>query len=564
MLKSLYTLSQKYVNKKVVVFGVNRSSIVLFTKLSINYQVNVSLFWDADNRFVGQYLVNRRIVSTDELRGIKDFIVIIPKAISKDEVLQSAMSDIDVFYIDEVLSLNEELKEMEIYIYGIGHRGEIIYDELQEQGIAVTGVCVTDKGKVEKWCGHDVISIGQIDRHENCAVIIATDIKRSQNEMLEQLEKFNSIQKYILYFMHEGIISEGNFFQVINFALLKRKEIWFYCSDNENILYLNDILKRYHINITKTICNEGIFDLEYENINNISVIVAENDCARMEWACNTLDSMGFGLEKWDYTATGSYTFTSALNRVIKKDVLIGKSTYENEKYPGYVVYGNDKSAKVRMMILGGSTSTDHIYRTTSWVRFLYEKLLAAGYDVVIFNGAVCAHGIVDEFLHMLRDIEPLKPDYVISFSGVNDTYRKQTKNLFNTRHAEDMISVDGDYISGIESNETLYDFWCRISMLIHITAKQYGAKAYSFLQPMAMANEKLDLIEIGMYDYTEHTKYVKDFRKRASEEKDIFYENLMSMFETNKNVYIDHCHYSTRANEIIAERVFKSIEQDIK
>lgn len=563
MLKSLYTLSEQYKNRKLIIYGVNRSSINTFARLALNYQVDIFGFWDVTNRFTGDYLVNRQIINIDQILKMNDVLVIVPKVQAKQEVRKLLGKDADVFYADEILSLNQTLQDKKIYIYGIGNRGAVIYDSLLNQGIKIEGVCVTEPGRTERWCGREVLSIRQIKQGDNYAIILATDIEKSQNGMLEQLEGSN-IEKYVSYFMPIHFITEGNFFQVINFALLKHKNIMLYGQKSEYTLYLEEVLERYQISITHRICNEDIYDLEYEDIDNTCVLIAEDNELKMEWVCKTLDSMGYGLERWDYAATGPYTLKAADRIIGKSDVLIGDSIVEVEKYPGYVVYGDAEQAKIRIMVLGGSTSTDGVYRTVSWVRFFYEKLLAKGYSLVIYNGAVCGHGIVDEFLHMIRDIKPLKIDYVINFSGVCNTFQKKVANQFNIRAAEFALEKNSNQISGIESDETIYDFWCRVSRLMELVAKFHGAKTYSFLQPMSAAKDKLDLAETYMFDYTDHTEYMRQFKERALAERNKFYIDLVSLLEDREEMYIDSCHYSSEANKLIAERVFETVWQEIE
>lgn len=562
MLKNLYTLSEQFKSKKVIVYGINRNSIIVFAKLALNHQVDIHSFWDASGRFVGKSFVNRRIISTEQLNHMDDAIVIIPDAIERRAVSACIEKNRDVFYINEILDLNAELSDKKIYIYGIGNRGDIVYNELLHKGIHVVGVCVTKIDKISNWHGKKVLSIEQFVEGEDSVFIVATDKEYYQKEMLMHLGKF-AVEKYLCFFMSDHVIFEGNFFQVINIALLKHNDMWLYSTDDENVIYLSEIFERYQINISKRICYESIFDLEYEVIDRIAVIVAENDDFKTEWVCDTLDKIGYKLEEWNYTATGLYTHKATLQTEVKKDVLIGFSTYESAKYPGYVIYGNEETARIRIMILGGSTSTENIYRTISWVRFFYEKLMEEKFDPIIYNGAVCGHGITDEFLHMIRDIEPLKPDYVISFSGVNNTYCRKTKNQFNIRHAESLLLQDSGCISGIESEETLYDFWCRISKLIQLVAEWHGAKAYTFLQPMSAAKEDLNLIETSLYDYTEHTSNIRLFKYRTMMEKNMFYVNLISMLEDTK-AYIDYAHYSSDANKMIADCIYEVLQLDFQ
>lgn len=559
MLKCLFVLSEQYRNKRIVIFGVNRNAVVAFSLLALNNQVDISYFWNPKNQFIGEYFVNRPIISTEQLSHIQNAIVIIPDIIKKDEVI--LYTEKEVLYIDEVLDINSELYHKNNYIYGIGGHGEKIYKKLLDKKIVIKGVCVTKPGKITNWHGYKVMPIDQMAYQDKCNVIVATDREYFQQEMLSQLAD-NRIDKYIVYFMNYWTIFEGNFFQVINLAITKHKNLWLYVGNSEIELYLNEVFHRYSINVYKKIWEKEIYDLWYENIDDICVVVAEKDDLKLKRICDELDGMGFGLGKWNYTATGYYILMNiAANRLSKKDVLIGNSIYENEKYPGYIVYGDEKNAKVRIMILGGSTSTDKIYRTVSWVKFLYKRLCDIGCMPFILNGAVCGQGIVDEFLHMVRDIEPIKPDCVISLSGVNDTRIRKTRNLFNIRHA-DLEMENNDCISGVASNESLYDFWYRISKMMNLIASEYGVKVYNFLQPMSAAKDELDLVETGMFDFTEHTEYMRYFKTRAKKEKDMFYINMMSALE-GKISYIDFAHYSTESNALIADYIFDVIKSDV-
>lgn len=562
MLKSLYTLSHKYANKKIIVYGVNRNSVNLFTDLALNHQIDVHAFLDMDDRFTKESFVNRRIINIRQLQHMEDIVVIIPDAYPKPEVCQRLGQATDIFYKEEVLNFNEELKGKQIYIYGIGKKGAEIYDALKRKGIEPKGVCVTKPGRIGRWCGKEVLSVGHIGKGEQYAVILADDNRRSFLEMLVQLTDL-AVGKYVSCFVNDYV--GGNFFQAVNAALLKDKKIWLCSSGDENAAYLKQVLKLYQIEIRQEVCAEDIYELKYKDINDISVIVAERDAYKSEQICDTLESLGFRLERLDYTAIVCCVYKAdCFSKATKKDILLGNISYVTEKYPGYVVYGDEKQAKVRIMVLGNSSSTCGLYRSVPWVEFLYKKLSESGYDPIIYNGAVCSYGIVDEFLHMTRDIGPLHPDYVISFSGVNNTFTRKAVNQFNTVMGEWIVKTDQNAISGIQSSEALYDFWCRISKLMKLTAAAYGAKLYSFLQPMSAAKEELDLMETTLYDTAEQTGHIREYKRRAVLETNKFYINTLSMLEDKKEMFIDMVHYSTEANRLIAETVFETIRPDIE
>jgi len=562
MFKSLYTLSEKYSCKKIIIYGVNRTSVNLFADLVLNYDVNVHAFLDVEDRFTGESFVNRRIINVVQLQQFDNAVVVIPSAYDKKEICKCISLEIEVCYKNEVFDLNKELMGKRIYLYGIGKKGEAIYDALKTKGMEPEGVCVTERGRIGKWCGKEVFLVEQIKREKKCAVIISTDNKYFVEEMLEQLADCEA-EKYIPFYVRDYM--PINFFQVINIALLNNKKIWMYGDRDENTRYLKKILDKYQIDIDQEIYGKGIYRLSNEDVKEITIVVAERDAHKSEQIFDILDSLGYQLEKMNYTALTCCTMKpDGFRMAAKKDILLGSNTFADEKYPGYFVYGVAGKAKVKIMVLGSSTSTSNVFRTVSWVDFLYEEMLEKGYYPIIYNGSVSAYGIVEEFLHMVRDIEVLRPDYIISFSGINNTFNKRAVNQFNTQNGEWIIKSDSSAISGIKSTETLYDFWCRISKLMKVTAEYYGAKLYSFLQPMSVAKEELDLIETSLFDMTEHTKHIREYKRRAELETDKFYINMLSMFEDRKEMYIDMCHYSTEANRLIAESIFEVIKPDME
>ena len=109
MFKSLFTLSTQYINKKIVIYGINRDSVMVFSRLALNYQTDVRYFWNPDGRFIGDLFVNRMIISTEQLNHIGDIVVIIPEVIKKEEAVQYTKNKNIVFYIDDLLDINLSL-----------------------------------------------------------------------------------------------------------------------------------------------------------------------------------------------------------------------------------------------------------------------------------------------------------------------------------------------------------------------------------------------------------------------------------------------------------------------
>lgn len=552
MYRSIYTVANEYINKKIYVYKVNRDSVSVFTDLAFR-DADVSGFWD--ERFAGEKFMNRPILSCKQLMNEKDSIIILSKEVEKD-IAAEIFDRERLYYVDEILGLNQELKHEKIYVYGIGKQGERIYQLLNEKGIGIEAGCVTQKKERIIWHGKEVLSIEEIGQDDQCAIIVATMTEEYKREMLKNIGKYTA-NKYVDMFLEPYIISEGTFFQVINRAVNEAKDIYLYGKKDDVMQMVERILQKYQVNIKGKIYetekgNGDIYDLAYEGIENTVVVIADQDMEHVEYISEVLDSLGFALEKMQYTAVELNTKKVRERLHTKTDYLVGWST-DNDKYPGYVVYGEDKETDIKILVLGGSTSTDGIYRTVSWVREFYANLVKMGYAVTIYNGAACGHGVVEEFLRLCRDGEYLKPDYVISFGGVNNIVRKKVKNQFCEQW---LINTYGtECISGIASEESLYDFWYRVIRLMSVVCEAYGGKFYSFLQPIYSPNRMKNIWEISMYEMMDRRDNVILFRERSKQEKNGIYTNLIDLFDEEENVYIDCVHYSSRMNKIIGKTI---------
>ncbi|KAI4450872.1 hypothetical protein C823_005409 [Eubacterium plexicaudatum ASF492] len=71
--------------------------------------MNIVAFLDADDKFTGQMLINRPIINTIQLREIEDAIVVVSRLVKKQSIQQWIQKN--VFYKEEILDINEELKD---------------------------------------------------------------------------------------------------------------------------------------------------------------------------------------------------------------------------------------------------------------------------------------------------------------------------------------------------------------------------------------------------------------------------------------------------------------------
>ena len=210
MLRAIYSIAMPMRQKKMYIYGINKDAITVFTNLA---------FWGADikgfiddegNRYVGEQYMNRPIISLEMVKEIENVIVVIPEMLERS-VAKAKFGSIEVFYSEEIIAPDEELKKKDVYIYGI-----------------------------------------EINETEDCAFIIATERPVYREQMLEMLAGYKG-DKCVYNYILQHHISEGRFFQVIGRAVSEHKEIWVYERDRDLADKVIEILSRYSVKVRGTI-----------------------------------------------------------------------------------------------------------------------------------------------------------------------------------------------------------------------------------------------------------------------------------------------------------------------
>lgn len=571
MLKILYSLAEKYEGKKIFIYGIGFHAMSAFAELSY-CGINIAGFINTNKAYeqhVGEYIMNRRIVRKEELLS-NDSIVVVPREISKIAI-QTVFYGICVLKIDELLAPDYRLRNKRVIIYGIGKRGNEIYDLLESNGISPAAACVSEK-KQDFWKGLPVYSIDELEVVPNTVFVLATKISKYRDEMLGKLEDYE-VEKYIDLFLTYNDMISGDMYQIVDKVSGEGKNVFLYGNDDELFRFIKKILNRYGININGRIYEnvdpdkgiESIYELIYKELDNIAVIVVEWDREKSKIVCDKLNEIGFCIQKHNYTSIYPKALRYKRGFQVMTDCLLGHSPYADERFPGYVVYGDAKKDDLKIIILGGSTSTDGFYSSIGWPYFFWKKFQQQE-DVTVYNGAMMGHDIVQELLKLLRDIAYIRPDVVISMGGINNVnVKKNTDNQFCVKDTIDWITAMAPrerYISGVKSDECTYEFWHRNLKVMKAVVESHGAKFFGFLQPMNVAKENPSLFDIITTGEDNEDFWV--FRERSGKESAPVYRNLIELFDQETEMYIDYAHYSEKANEILADIVYKTVITNMK
>lgn len=563
MLCALYTLMSRYRNKKVYIWNINRHSIIVFTR-AILRGIDIQGFVTLQREYAGESYMNRPVKTLEQIQE-EDYIILVSDKVSENDI--SMLPCNKIVYWSDSLELNEELRYQKIIVYGIG-RGA---DNLHRRGIHPELYCVTKKeDALQPYRGRKVIDVSELEKYSDYAVIVSVTTSRYKWEIFELLSDFRG-RIYIESIMDDSDILHVNMIQNLALAVKNNWKIYLYCKRNPVAELIEEALHIYSIEISGYIYDvenkeqniKSLYNLALEGIENKLIVICEGVPEKLVRAIENVEFAGFSLERKSYTGllqASTYANDIILSKEqVLYDPLVGYSISFTHGEPGWKLYGKEDGKRIRILVLGGSTSSEEMH-PENWISKLYYKLKKQNIETVIYNGAHTCNDIVDEVLRLIRDGNSLEPHIVISMSGVNNLNYKESSNQFNQSSFISWIrdmAPNKDYCSGVYSDESLYVFWNRNQKLLKVLSEFYGAIFLGFLQPMNITMRQMNLWEKSTYELEEHMIGARDFMHLANNNDN--YINLMSLFEHQDEMYFDMCHYTNKAQGIIAEKVYEVI-----
>lgn len=367
------------------------------------------------------------------------------------------------------------------------------------------------------------------------------------------------------------------------------KKIIFYGFSTE-IQKVKEIIEYYNGNIAYTINDfEGVeeksyVDLIYENIEQIYVIIVKEDFLV---ACQNLESLGLR-QYASYTVAHKSMYSNYCQN-FPLDINLGY-TYSfaetDPKLPGVTVFGNKDSKENSYVIitLGNSTSDSQAFIWKCWSEFLYdrivdEKLINDG-NIVLYSAGVSAYRSSQELLKLERDMLNLRPNMVISFSGVNDIGRMAYPfvqhyqcHIFDAILPHQVSDMNGSktipgYSCGFERIGSNAENWVRHMRMMHAICKEYEIVFHSFLQPMLGAKENIlsrsekEIVLNYSDDILEKTiPFINEVRQMIAKSKLDYIHDITDLFNECDDVYIDNCHVTEEGNRMIADKICSTIIQ---
>jgi hypothetical protein len=348
------------------------------------------------------------------------------------------------------------------------------------------------------------------------------------------------------------------------------------------------------------------FDIAYEDRENIFIIVATEPesygvIMHILLDLGLIENIHFTYYKEVPSFTVPYHFDAALtlNRV-------------KEQLEGFEVFGDADNPDAPVIVaLGGSTTESEMYFIKGWVHFLSEYFKADGIPSIIYCGGVTSHTSTQELLKLIRDVIPLQPDIVVSYSGFNDLayyppsqpspfgdgrqsrmYAYQTERVrrpFVHTYQVDIFRTtmqmhpEGNRLIhyGLQNDKSASEYWLDNMRMMNAIAKEFGITFLSFFQPFSFNGnyEINDSQKIIFERYWWHTininpnptnkihleSIIKETGEiMASLKKHDFITDLSHIFDGYENIYRDFCHVFERGNEIIAANIYAKLKEVLR
>ena len=334
-------------------------------------------------------------------------------------------------------------------------------------------------------------------------------------------------------------------------------------------------------------------DIVYEDTDDIFVLIAnENE----DYATSRDKLISLGLAE-DIDFTYYLEIRSSQNHPpYLFDVTLSFNRVK-ESVEGFELIGDfDSPASLKIVALGGSTTDSEIFYVKGWVYYLSELLQQNGISAAIYCGGVCGYNSTQELLKLIRDVLPLNPDIVLSYSGLNDLftqpkpeeterYRKPFITTFQTEFFSKLRqSISGSTVSekniyyGLENDKSAADVWIDNTRAMSAIAKEFDVQFMSFFQPY-MFDERYNITDSqaiilnrraptttkevrskeSFDEFVDNTvpKLLAEYNNIRERIKDYDYIfDLSGIFMEYKNIYIDSVHVYDKGNEIIAESIF--------
>ncbi len=553
MIQHIRVLKTSLADKDIYIWDVGKYAMWVFYGAAMR-RVNIRGFVTNYPQYVGDTIMNRPIISPEEFREKKNAVILVSEKVTKGTFDLVKSYGQECYLWPDALELNPGLKQGSHFLYDTDNDSWNFIKEAEHRGVKIRGFLKEGAAEGEKILGLPVKDPFRAGLKNSGSVIILKHQPQSDGIVTDRLQQNGFTGTIFLNSFSEiQNIWSVDCFAMLDSAVKQKKRILLCCEDAMGRALLHEVLSTYGIPIAREVCYGGspenglddIWSLAEEDPAESVLMIHSFSRKRRYEIIEAANDLGYHLEDHNYSALTQYCY----NRLKHTDVLVNEYDKKLEYsidytaiggLPGWAVYGDPASADKKIMVLGGSTSSE-IYYPECWVSKLYKKIRSEGKNAAIYNGAHEGNAVFHELNRLIRDIHTLKPDIVISMSGFNDLPKGSGK--FETVRQENS-----------------FEYWRRLESYMKLIAEAEGAKLYAVLQPINQSPEDNTVYEAMMYLGQVHRRGRVFTENRRNDD---FYHDLFTRFLHQHEKYIDLCHYSEIGTRELADEVYQMIKDDL-
>lgn len=260
---------------------------------------------------------------------------------------------------------------------------------------------------------------------------------------------------------------------------------------------------------------------------------------------------------------------------------------------GFLIYAPKTMDLERPVILalGGST-TDGIRVGHSWPEALARIMKAKSIPGTVINGGIGGYSTNQELLKLIRDGLELEPDFVLSYSGINDRgkYGALPHPMVSTYQRDLLVLQTGaaptaylpstmallasaagrgvlDYTLGLKTARSLGQQYRRNIELMHAVCQAGGCRFDAFIQPFAFYESKFaELIS----PEEKGAAYIDAVLALYAEIASLpathpYVHDATGILEQSDDVYMpDGVHLNPKGDEVVGEYFFRFLEPRLR
>lgn len=602
-------------NKQVVCFGCMEVQEFAFRLLEQEIHFDYFLCLD-HKKYCLPHLMNKQIIDIEQLELLDNYVVV-----ASYKELANAYQTLGGTGIEQHIVEIEKIQPLltnasNLVIYGTGTRAGKVYESLN--GYAdVKMFCDSNKDKAgASFQEKKVIHVSELSEYpeDTCIIIGSTYF----NEIKDTLHRYGVNEKYVFYAEYGLTLFSDDGYKVTYPAksLLdlvrdcKNKQIIMY-GENGIVKKISNIFSNLNIEVKESLGRNGfeedgtIYSLAYYDLQDVICIMTDPYTSA---AHDALEQVGLREMQLAWIENYNSFNVSCTDRVYNcvLDPHLGHAHIkDDEECPGFIKYENisfGDSAPFIILTLGGSTTSGYGVRQKPWSEWLSDMLTKKCINHVVYCGGTDSYTASQELVKLIRDGIWLKPDCVISYSGINNMsifskipfVHYYQKELYDSLHQSLVSSHWGKMRGvnyGVQPDCDNFEFWFTQLKMMHAVCDSFGINYKAFLQPTLCSkkrlhaeDEDLDVMFLDGYGLTKENGKEKwiclrtegadpygkiiqnaiSFRESAKKIEEPWFYDLSDLFDGIGGIYIDPCHVRREGNKMIAGKIYEAIQNDLK